>query len=153
MEPLWSRTLVKARLRNRLYDRLAQALIDHGECLMGFPFRVLDYREPWIADVGFVTAKRLVEPVQDECFDGSPDLVAMVLESHHRVEEVNEWIDLCFDSGCVEFWIVEPNRSIIQVCYRDGSGRWHAPGDSITLRAAPEAVVTVESIFAEDEND
>ena len=58
MEPIWSKTLARTRLRNRLYDRLAHALQDQGEVLVGLPFRPLEHREVWIADVGFLAAPR-----------------------------------------------------------------------------------------------
>lgn len=153
MEPLWAKTLSKTRLRNRLYDRLAQALHPSGEVLVGLPFRALEHREVWIADVGFIAALRALQTDPDDCLSGSPDLVAILLEPTHRVEEVNEWMDLCFDSGTAEFWVVEPGRSIVQVSYRDGTGRWFAPGESIPLRVVGGAQIAVETIFGETDHE
>ena len=153
MEPIWAKTLSKTRLRNRLYDRLAQALQEHGEVLVGLPFRPLEHREIWTADVGFLAAPRALQTDPEDCLAGSPDLVAILLEPTHRVEEVNEWMDLCFDAGAVEFWVVEPGRTIVQVSYRDGTGRWYAPGEFIPLRVAAGRHIAVEHIFGEPEAD
>jgi Uma2 family endonuclease len=114
-----------------------------------FAFRPQREYEVWVADVAMVTEQRWRATPRREWLSGSPDLVAEVLSPSNTVQEINDKKWTCFQSGCQEFWILDPKRNSIEVNTPDGQARTYAVGDEISLDRFASGKLAVAAVFAE----
>jgi Uma2 family endonuclease len=114
-----------------------------------FAFRPLPQYEVWVADVGMISDERCRSISEDGWLDGSPDLIVEVLSPSNTAQEMNDRERICFEGGCTEFWIVDPNLRTIRVSTADGVARTYKIGDEIPLdRFAPGRLVVAEVFTA-----
>ena len=114
-----------------------------------FPFRPLPEHEVWRADVGMVTEERSRAISETGWLEGSPDLVIEVLSPSNTVEEINDRERICFQGGCLEFWLVDPKWQTIRVSTPDGQGRTYGIADEVPLDRFVAAKLSVAEVFAD----
>jgi Uma2 family endonuclease len=112
-------------------------------------FRPLPEYEVWTADVAMVTQQRLRPAELGGWLSGSPDLVAEVLSPSNTAQEINDRKWTCFQSGCQEFWVLDPNLKTIEVGTPDGRARTDTVGDEIPLDRFAPGKVAVGDVFAD----
>ena len=116
---------------------------------MEFPFRPLSEHELWVADVAMVTEQRWRETQRRAWLSGSPELVAEVLSPSNTVQEINDKRRTCFQGGCKEFWVLDPNLGTIEVSAANGQSRTYGVGDEIPLDRFASEKLTVAEVFAD----
>jgi Uma2 family endonuclease len=111
-------------------------------------FRPLPEHELWIADIAAVTAARWDATDDDDNLAGSPELVIEVLSPSNTVEEINDRERLCLETGCREFWVVDPKLRQVKVSKPDGLTRTYQAGQAIPLDLFGEGTLPVNEIFS-----
>ena len=112
-------------------------------------FRPLPEYEVWTADVAMVTQQRLRSADLGGWLSGSPDLVAEVLSPSNTAQEINDRRWTCFQSGCQEFWVLDPKRETIEVSTADGRSRTYRVDDEIPLDRFAPGKMAVGEVFAD----
>lgn len=134
------------RLQNRLVD-LFRALAGGSYFVsMELVFRPLPEHEVWAADVGVVTVLRW-DQATDEHLLGSPEIVIEVLSPSNTASEINDKEMMCLDTGCLEFWVVDPKRKLVKVSTPDRRTTTYREPDRIRIKALGGAELSVSSIF------
>lgn len=129
---------------SRLPLRVAEQAFDVStEC----PFRPLAHNEYWIADVAAVALERWNAIPADDILRGSPELVIEVLSPSNTASEILDKQQTCFQGGCREFWVVDPERSTVTVVSPDAPGRWYGRGASIPLTLLGGGSLAVDDVF------
>jgi Uma2 family endonuclease len=136
------------RLQSQLMLLLAKHCTDF-RAAMEFPFRPLPDHEVWSADVGMVTENRWRATQRRTWLSGSPDLVAEVLSPSNTAQEINDKRRTCFQGGCKEFWVLDPNLKTIEISTPDGRARTYAVSDEIPLDRFAPGEIAVADVFAE----
>jgi Uma2 family endonuclease len=113
------------------------------------PFRPFPEHELWVADVAMVTEQRWRATPRRAWLSGSPELVAEVLSPSNTVQEINDKRRTCLQSGCKEFWVLDPKLETIEVSTPDGQSRTYAAGDEIPLDRFASGKLTVAEVFAD----
>jgi len=85
------------------------------------PFRPKPEYELRVADVCWLSPARAKQALVDDDVFGSPEFVVEVLYPSKTHEEACEKRDLCFASGCDEFWIIDGDLSFIEVAFATGT--------------------------------
>ena len=114
-----------------------------------FALRPLPEHEVWEADVGMISNQRLRTIPRKRWLEGAPDLVVEILSPSNTVDEINDREHICFEGGCVEFWLVDPKWQTIRVSTPDGQARTYGPADEIPLDRFVAAKLPVAEVFAE----
>ena len=114
-----------------------------------FAFRPLAEYEVWAADVAMVTKERFRASPKKGWLAGSPDLVIEVLSPSNTANEMRDKERTCFQGGCREFWVVDPDLRTIRVITPDGSERTYAIGEEVPLDRFVPAKLVVAEVFAE----
>ena len=113
-----------------------------------FPFRALPEHEFRAADVAAVSRSRLKNADIEADFMGSPDLVVEVLSPSNTADEINDKERLCLETGCLEFWEVDPKQRQVRVSKPDGTARTYKAGQEIPLDVFGAATLPVNEIFS-----
>ena len=121
-----------------------------GRALPEFAFRPQPEHELRVADVGWVCKARDVLIDREDNLFGSPDIVVEVLSPSNSVREMLKKKALCFSSGCLEFWIVDPVECLVEITPVNGSSKLYRSGDRIPVGGISFAV---DEIFSEEEFD
>ena len=129
----------------RILDRICAGWYVDKE----FAFRPLPEYEVWVADVAMITNERWRATDRRGWLLGYPDLVAEVLSPSNTVQETNDKRRTCFQGGCNEFWVLDPNLRTIEVSTPDGQARTYAVGDEIPLDRFVSGKLTVAEVFSE----
>jgi Uma2 family endonuclease len=129
----------------RILDRICAGWYVDKE----FAFRPSPEYEVWEADVAMVPQQRLRSAELGGWLSGSPDLVADVLSPSNTAQEINDKRRTCFQGGCQEFWVLDPNLKTIEVSTPDGRSRMYAVDDEIPLDRFAPAKVAVADVFAD----
>jgi len=108
-----------SRIQRRILALLTRLAGADTVAEVEMPFRPLPENEVWVADVGLARAEREQSAADDEYLQGSPDLVVEVLSPSNTVDEINEKMSLCMDTGCSSFWVVDPKRKRVSVTEGD----------------------------------
>lgn len=128
----------------RLLDPLAAG---RGVLGIEFAFRPLPEHELWCADVAYASGDRAeaIDP-EDNLF-GAPELVIEVLSPSNTVSEINEREAMCLESGCLEFWVVDPQRKTVKVSTPDRKTITYIEGEKIALKFPSAGELAVADIF------
>jgi Uma2 family endonuclease len=129
----------------RILDRICAGWYVDKE----FAFRPLPEYEVWAADVAMVREQRWRATGQRAWLSGSPDLVAEVLSPSNTAQEINDKRRTCFQGGCQEFWVLDPNLKTIEVSTPDGCSRMYTVDDEIPLDRFAPGKVAVADVFAD----
>ncbi len=134
-----------------LQQRIAKLLIRHAddEAVVGMeiPFRPLAEHEFYKADVAYVSEARWRESGSKGDLLGSPELVIEVLSPSNTSSEMNDRKTLCLDTGCREFWVIDPWNIQVDVSTPDGQTVTYRRSQSIPLPLFGGATLAVDEIF------
>jgi Uma2 family endonuclease len=119
---------------------------------MEFAFRPLPEYEVWAADAGMVTEQRFRASPKRGWLEGSPDLAIEVLSPSNTAQEINDRERICFEGGCREFWVVDPNLQTIRVSTPDGLAHTYGVRDEIPLDRFVPAKLLVTNVFADSQS-
>jgi Uma2 family endonuclease len=133
-------------------DRIAEALraIASAEwrALVELPFRPQAEHEVWVADVGVINAVRWRDAGRANVYPlGAPELVIEVLSPSNTVSEMYDRERTCFNGGCREFWIVDPDTRRIYVTFPDAPKRTYGSGEQVPVALLGDATIAVDQIF------
>ncbi len=94
-----------------------------------------------------VSKDRWNSPQIDDCFHDSPELAVHVVSREDTVLELRHKRDLCLRTGAIEFWLVHPMQSDVEVYRADRELTTYRQGQKIPLFFADGETVSVDSIF------
>ncbi|HUI79472.1 MAG TPA: Uma2 family endonuclease [Bryobacteraceae bacterium] len=135
-------------LQRRLRRLLEGPATDAGVVDTEWAFRALSEHELRVADVAFVSTRRLQEADPEDNLRGAPELVIEVLSPSNTATEILDKEKLCLDNGCLEFWVVDPVRHLVRITTSDGFTKTYQETDEIPLRLF-SGTLSVKSIFAD----
>jgi Uma2 family endonuclease len=135
-----------------IQQRISSAFLVFAEkgSLVGteFAFRALPEYELRCADVAYLSAARVTGWNIEEDFPGAPDIVVEVLSPSNTASENIDKETLCLENGCVEFWVVDPQRRTVRVTRRDQPPRTYRHGDLIPLQLFGGTTLAVAELFS-----
>jgi Uma2 family endonuclease len=128
------------RLRKRMMLLFDDILGGSGDSSIECPFRPLPEHSLRVANVAWISSERYQRIDDDDNLHGAPDIVVEVLSPSNSASELVEKRDLCFRSGCREFWIVDPKRRFIEVTPIDGVPHVYRGSERIAIGDATRSV-------------
>ncbi len=134
-------------LQSRISDLFRRYAEEQSVVGPEFAFRPYPEHELWAADVAYVSAERARVMSFDDNLHGSPDIVVEVLSPSNTVSETNDREAICLDTGCQEFWVVDPRRKLIKISTPDRKTTTYRIGDRIALKLFREQQIAVDEIF------
>jgi len=120
-------------IQETLRQLLNQAAAGAGMVFVEFGFRPKGEREYRVADVAYATKGHLARTNPQGYFEGSPELVIEVLSPSNTAAEIADKRDLCFETGCREFWTLDIGKRRIDVSTPDGRTTTYGMGQEIPL--------------------
>jgi Uma2 family endonuclease len=139
--PVLRHLLIQDQVRSLLKSAAGSAGVVCTE--WGFrPHPEYEYRR---ADVAFVSRRRVDTVPMDGYLEGAPELVVEVLSPSNRRGKITETQRLCFEGGCLEFWVIDPKRRSVTVSTPDGAARLYTTAQQIPLLFGGE--LSVDAIF------
>ena len=135
------------KTQRRLIELLSGLASGNGIVGGEFAFRPQPQHELWAADVAYVTQSRYDAVDPDDYLRGSPELVIEVLSPSNTVSEMNDREAMCLENGCLEFWIVNPDRKTVKVSTPDRRSITYLESESIPLTVPLKAELPVADIF------
>ena len=133
------------RLQKRLANLFDAVFGTPGEAGYEFPFRPQPEHDLRVADVAWLSRKRLGRTLQGDVL-GAPEIVVEVLSPSNTSSEMLDKKHLCFNSGCEEFWIVDPKRRFIEIERKGGVLRVYRGTERIPVG---NTTLSVDEIFNE----
>lgn len=124
--PVQKHKRVQRNLRQLLESGLTGNLVVNEE--VGFRTGNSDYR---IVDLGIVPAE--LWNTTDDYLNRAPLLVAEVLSPSNRASELLDREQVCFENGCREFWVIDPERHQVKVATSEGRTALYKSGTEIPL--------------------
>lgn len=126
--------VTRPRLKHIRLQRILQQVLEgvtksFGEVVVELPFRTHPEHDLRVADVALVSWDRWNS--LDEDLFGAPELVIEVESPSNSARELKEKAQLCFASGCLEFWTVYPDLGLVEVSTPDGKSVQYRQGDMI----------------------
>ncbi|MCE9554839.1 MAG: Uma2 family endonuclease [Planctomycetes bacterium] len=73
-------------------------------------------------DVAFVRRERIVGEIPKKYFPGSPDLAVEVLSPSNSASQIQEKTEDWLHNGCLEVWLIDPQRKTASICTLNGLG-------------------------------
>jgi Uma2 family endonuclease len=134
-------------VKTRICYLLTTILRLRGHVGSAVPFRPTPEHNILSADVAFIQVKRWAAVGQREWLSGAPELVIEVLSPSNTAKDMNDREQLCLESGCQQFWAVDPDLKLVKVTTRDGITRTYRAGSTISLADFGGDSITVDSIF------
>lgn len=127
---------------------LLDARYGNEYCVMTeFPCRPLPEYEVWIADVAMTLYQRWDETGDRDWLSGAPELTIEVLSPSNSKRQMQDRKETFFSGGCREFWVIDKNKSTVEVSRRNGWNGTFGPGDEIPLDQFGGGVLAVDEIF------
>jgi Uma2 family endonuclease len=112
-----------------------------------FAFRPAPEHEIWVADVAVTTLARWNDAPEQGWFPGAPELVIEVLSPSNTASEMYDRQRICFEGGCLEFWVVDPATRQIHVSLLNGPARTYRPGESVPVNLLGAASISVDQVL------
>ncbi len=141
--PKWKHFLIQRGLR-----RLLEALSERGSIVdTEFAFKPVPDSELRVADVAYVSARRLGNVDPEGYFHGVPELVIEVLSASNTASDLYDRENLCLQNGGVEFWAVDPVRQQVKVSTPDRLTITYTSGQQIPLPLFGGNMLQVTDIF------
>jgi Uma2 family endonuclease len=144
--PKYIHFMIQQILRD-LFDRPAAGA---GRAYTEVGFRPTGDHEFRIADVAYASNARWMQASREDYFLGAPDLVAEVLSPSNSAAEMIERERLCLENGCLEFWLVDPERQLVRVSTPDGRAKTYGSGQEMPLPLL-NASIALDAIFRSPE--
>ena len=133
-------------VRTRLNRALLSMLGDVCYVQTEFPFKVGEH-DAWVADLGVTAASRWAAVPDDSWFSGAPEIVIEVLSPSNTASEMYDRERTCFEGGCREFWVVDPDARQVYVTSPDGPRRTCRSGEQVPIALLGRGTVAVNQIF------
>ncbi len=90
--------------------------------------------------------------IREKRIIGVPALVVEILSPSTAADDLVRKMNLYQRVGVQEYWVVEPDKKIINVYLREGNFlRWtteHKPGDMVSSTISKELLIDVSAVFA-----
>ena len=136
------------KLQKRI-ERLLEALAgDRGVVTTEFPYRPQLNLQYWVADVAYIPqADWDALPLNDYPIF-APPLIVEVLSPSNTPSKIDRQRIVALSAGTQEFWVVDPERRIVQVTDLAGT-KVYGAGDSIVLPVFDNSVLAVDSLSFE----
>lgn len=134
-------------LQSRLRDLLRSAAPAGSFVEYETAFRALPEYELRVADVAYVSKERIEQADPEDNLHGAPDLVIEILSPSNTAAEIYDKEKLCLENGCLEFWVVDPDRRQVKVSTPDKLTRTYEAGQEIPLRLFGGKSLAVDAIF------
>ena len=133
-------------------DRIAQVLralaSSEWRIRTELPFRPQAEHEVWVADVGLIGAARWHDAGRARVYPlGAPEIVIEVLSPSNTVREMYDREQTCFEGGCREFWVVDPETRQVHVTSPDRPRRTYGSGEQVPIALLGRGTVPVDQIF------
>jgi Uma2 family endonuclease len=80
-------------------------------------------------------------------FTGAPELIVEVLSPSNTASEMFDRQRTCFEGGCLEFWVVDPETAQIHVTPVNGPTRTYRAGENVPVSLLGAASLSVDQIF------
>jgi Uma2 family endonuclease len=123
-----------AEIQDRITDALRVIAQTHWKIRSEFAFRPKLEHEVWEADVGVMKRERWEQVLGRREYPlGAPELVVEVLSPSNTASEMFDRERICLESGCLEFWVVDPDTRQIRVSTPDRAWRTYGAGDVIPI--------------------
>jgi Uma2 family endonuclease len=136
-------------LQARLRDLLRPFVPPGGWLDSEIAFRALPEYDFRVADVAFVSPERWAKADPDDNIHGAPDLVIEILSPSNTAREMYDKEQLCLAKGCLEFWVVDPDKRYVRVARADGPSTIYRAGQQIPLEVlGSRAFLSVDDLFA-----
>jgi Uma2 family endonuclease len=127
------------RVQKRVEQILDEAFGDRGIAQIEFAFRPKPEHELWQADVAWIPWERYEQVDDGNNLAGAPNIVVEVLSPSNTASEILERKLMCMDHGCVEFWVVDTRKRVIEITL-PGQIFTYRSGDSLKVGAKEYAV-------------
>jgi Uma2 family endonuclease len=127
------------RIQERMRQIFDEAFGNRGMAAIEFAFRPKPEHEVWAADVAWISRERFGQADDDDNLAGAPDIVVEVLSPSNTASEILEKKLMCMDNGCVEFWVVDSRKRVIEIT-RPGQTFTYRSGESLMVGAKEYAV-------------
>ena len=137
-----------AVVQDRIVDALRSIASAEWKIRAELAFRPQQEHEVWSADVGVMRMERWRSAHQQKVHPpGAPKIVIEVLSPSNTVREMYDRERTCFDGGCREFWVVDPDIREVHVTSPDGPRRTYRSGDQAPTVLLGGATIAVDQIF------
>jgi len=137
-----------AEIQDRLLDVLRSVASAEWKIRTEFAFRPLEEHEVWAADVGVMRRERWQSALEKHEYPlGAPEIVVEVLSPSNTVREMFDREQTCFEGGCREFWVVDPETRRIYVTSPDSPKRAYGSGDQVRSVVLSGAAIAIDNIF------
>jgi Uma2 family endonuclease len=134
--------------QNRIAKLLAASTAGTWEVMMELPFRPQAEYEVWVADVGVIQAARWRDAERASVYPfGAPEIVIEVLSPSNTASEMYDRERICFDAGCREFWVIDPEACQVHVTSPDGPRRTYRSGEQVPAALLGSVTIPVNSVF------
>ena len=128
------------KIQKRLTSIFAEAFGSLGDAAYEVGFRPHSEHELRIADVAWTKIERYDAIPDDDNLIGSPEIVVEILSPSNTVSEMIEKRELCLETGCQEFWLVDPKKRLIEVTLMNGVRHVYRGSDHVPVGQANYSV-------------
>jgi hypothetical protein len=136
-------------VRQAILLQLHEAIGAYGFVSIRIGFRPTPEYNVLAADVAFVSRGRWAATGDDEWLSGSPEIVVYVLLPSSGLQDMNDREQLCLNSGCRQFWVVDPDLKLVKITTPDGVTPTYRSGSTISLAEFGGESIAVDSLFTE----
>jgi Uma2 family endonuclease len=133
------------QIQLRLLHLIGSALKPGWTVSFEVAFRPATENELWAADIAVVSTTRW-NRIEDY-LGGSPEVVIEVLSPSNTASEMLDREKTCFEGGCLEFWVVDPELRVVRVSMRTGTANFYASSMTIPAGIWSNQAIDVKAIF------
>jgi Uma2 family endonuclease len=98
----------------------------------GFQYPELDGGKLHFPDLAFIRAERAQGQPPKRWADFPPDLVVEVVSPNDKAEDVEDKVEMWFDGGAQQVWVIYPAKRRVVVHLASGEARKLRVGDTLT---------------------